>query len=105
MHHSVDGMIVTPLCPHRPVQFHSLQFPIVLPLASEVRILTESHEIRPLRCVSDGRAMVEGITEVRISHGGRHIRLMRHPEYNFIDTLVRKIIGRRELSDNGSDGE
>lgn len=100
VHHAVDSMIVTPLCPHRPVQFHSLQFPLVLSLGSLVRVENLDQEKRPVRCVCDGRA-VEGVTEVSISHRGSRVRLLRSPGYEFIDTLVRKVIGRRHLPEEG----
>ncbi len=93
VHNAVDAMIVTPLYPHRPVQFHSLQFSILLPLASVIRVQVESHRIRPLRVAADGRAIDEA-SEVRIAHGGRRVTLLREPRYQFIDALVGKIIGR-----------
>ena len=90
-------MIVTPLCPHRPVQFHSLQFSTLLGLESRVRIVNSDAEKRPVRCVCDGRS-VEGVSEVNIEHRGLRIQLLRGPGYDFVKTLVRKVIGRRSES-------
>ncbi|MEM7164683.1 MAG: NAD(+)/NADH kinase [Planctomycetota bacterium] len=95
VHHDVPGMIVTPLNPHRPVQFHSLQFPIFLPLHSTVNVVAEYHDKRPVRCTADG-TQVDGVVEMSISDSGRRVTLLRMSDYQFIDTLVRKIIGRRE---------
>lgn len=100
VHHSVDSMLVTPLCPHRPVQFHSLPFPLVLSLGSKVRIANLDSKKRPLRCVFDGRS-VEGVREISISHEGSRVKLLRSSEYEFIDTLVRKVIGRRIMGEEG----
>lgn len=94
VHQSVAGMLITPLYPHRPVQFHSLQFPILLPLSSHVRVEAVDLAKRPLRFVSDGTTR-EGVAAVEIRDAGSPIRLLRPSDYSFIDTLVNKIIGRR----------
>ncbi len=94
VHDAVECMIVTPLYPHRPVQFHSLQFPILLPLASRIRIVAESLAKRPVRFVADGRS-VESVAEVSLAHSGLRVNLLREPHYNFVEALVRKIIGLR----------
>ncbi|MCA8961594.1 MAG: NAD(+)/NADH kinase [Planctomycetes bacterium] len=93
VHHSVDSMVVTPLCPHRPIQFHSLQFPLVLTLRSAIRVVNSDRQKRPCRCVCDGRA-VEHISEVSIRHRGLRVTLLRGAGYDFVDTLVKKVIGR-----------
>lgn len=95
VHHDVPGMIVTPLNPHRPIQFHSLQFPIFLPLHSTVRVVAEYTDKRPVRCTADGQE-VNGVVEMSIVDSGLRVTLLRASGYQFIDTLVRKIIGRRE---------
>ncbi len=92
VHHSVSSMTVTPLCPHRPVQFHSLQFPLLLALDSTIRIVNGDLEKRPVRCVCDGRS-VEDAREVTIRFSGLRVNLLREPGYNFVETLVSKIIG------------
>ena len=92
VHEGVDCMILTPLYPHRPVQFHSLQFPIILPLEGRVRIAAESTGKRPVRLVADGQT-VERVAAVEITHGGKRVRMCRFADYNFADALVRKIIG------------
>jgi NAD kinase len=70
---------------------------MLLSLASRIRIVNHDHLKRPVRCVCDGRA-VEGVTEVHISHQGGRIELLRGPGYDFIETVVRKIIGKRPES-------
>ncbi|MFN0057564.1 MAG: NAD(+)/NADH kinase [Planctomycetota bacterium] len=92
IHQSVESMLLTPLCPHRPVQFHSLQFSLVLSLESRVRIVTVNRRKRPVRCVCDGRA-VERVSEANIRNSGLRVNLLRAPGHNFVDTLVRKVIG------------
>lgn len=94
VHHAVPGILVTPLNPHRPVQFHSLQFPLVVPLTSRVHIVAEERHKRPVRFTADGK-QVEDVEEIEIRDSSLRVLLLRVPEYQFIDTLVRKIIGRR----------
>jgi NAD+ kinase len=93
VHQAVPGMLVTPLYAHRPVQFHSLQFPILLPLSSAVRVEAEDQPKRPVRLVADGSTR-EGLVAIEIRDSGRPVRLLRPADYGFIDTLVSKIIGR-----------
>ena len=101
VHPLVEGMLITPLYPHRPVQFHSLQFPILLPLSSCVRIEGEDIEKRPLRFVADGSA-TRHVQSVEIRAFERPVHLLRSSDYEFIDTLVHKIIGRRAGSSERS---
>lgn len=101
VHPLVEGMLITPLYPHRPVQFHSLQFPILLPLSSCVRIEGEDIEKRPLRFVADGSA-TRHVQSVEIRAFERPVHLLRSSDYGFIDTLVHKIIGRRAGSSERS---
>ena len=96
-------MLITPLYAHRPVQFHSLQFPILLPLSSRIRIEAEDIEKRPLRLVADG-ATLEGVQAVEIRDSGRPVKLLRPADYEFIDTLVHKIIGRHNSTGEGPRG-
>ena len=98
VHPSVSGMVITPLYPHRPVQFHSLQFPVVLPLSSVVRIEGEDLQKRPLRFVADGIS-TRDIRSIEMRDSGTRMQLLRAPSYGFIETLVRKIIGRRTIPD------
>ncbi len=100
VHQSVPGMLITPLYAHRPVQFHSLQFPILLPLSSRIRVEAEDLEKRPIRFVADG-ATIEGVQTIEIHDSGRPVRLLRPADYGFIDTLVNKIIGRHPASVRG----
>ncbi|MBN1417788.1 MAG: NAD(+)/NADH kinase [Planctomycetes bacterium] len=92
LHPAVRGIVVTPLYPHRPVQFHSLQFPVILPLEARIRVQGIDTERRPLRLLADGKA-VDAIERVSISFAGRMVPLLRAESFHFIDALVRKIIG------------
>ncbi len=103
VHPLVKGMLITPLYPHRPVQFHSLQFPILLPLSSRVRIEGDDLEKRPLRFVADG-ASTRNVRSIEIRDFGRPVHLLRSSDYEFIDTLVHKIIGRRAAPGEGARG-
>lgn len=101
VHNQVPGVLVTPLNPHRPVQFHSLQFPLLLPLDSVVRIVADYPESRPARCTADGKEIEGNVAEVRIADSGSRITLLRPPDYRFIDTVLHKIIGKRD--ENGEE--
>ena len=94
-------MLITPLYAHRPVQFHSLQFPILLPLSSRIRVEAEDLQKRPIRWVADG-ATIEGVQTIEIHDSGRPVRLLRPADYGFIDTVVNKIIGRHSASLRGA---
>ena len=104
VHQSVPGMLITPLYAHRPVQFHSLQFPILLPLSSRIRVEADDLDKRPIRLVADG-ATLEGVEAIEIRDSGRPVRLLRPADYGFIDTLVNKIIGRLNSTSEGPKGE
>jgi len=100
IHPSVRGIVVTPLYPHRPVQFHSLQFPVVLPLEARIRVEGVDVERRPVRLLADGMAL-DGVLRASIGFAGRVVPILRSDGFHFIDALVRKIIGlpnREDLS-------
>ncbi len=92
IHHEMQGMLVTPLNPHRPVQFHSLQFPVFLPEHSTIQIVAEYTEKRPVRCTADG-VPVDGVKDISITCSESKAHLLRLPEFSYIQTLVEKIIG------------
>lgn len=91
-HPRVEGMALTPLYPHRAAPFHSLQFPLILPLDSVLEIDVLEMEKRPVRLVADGRTL-EGVLSVRVRDSGLRLRLLRVESHEFISTLARKFIG------------
>lgn len=101
VHTEVPCIIVTPLNPHRPVQFHSLQFSVLLPLRTEVHVIADYIEKRPVRCSADGREICANVEEVFLNDSGRRVTLLRNPDFRFIDTVLRKIIGKRD--ENGEE--
>ncbi|HIA27313.1 MAG TPA: NAD(+)/NADH kinase [Planctomycetes bacterium] len=102
VHPDVEAMVVTPLYAHRPVQFHSLQFPIVLPLTSRIRVVPENLNKRPLRLVADG-VTVAGVVSVDVIDRGVPVNLLRPDDYGYIDSLVTRIIGRERSFDRDAD--
>lgn len=96
VHTGVPGIIVTPLNPHRPVQFHSLQFSVLLPLDSQVHVIADYRDKRPVRCTADGREFAGALKEMLLEDSGKRITLLRNRDYRFIDTVLRKIIGKSE---------
>jgi NAD+ kinase len=90
-HPRIDGMVLTPLYPHRAAPFHSLQFPVVLPLDSVLEIEVLETEKRPVRLVADGRTL-EGLLSVRVRDSGLRLRLLRVESHEFISTLATKFI-------------
>lgn len=103
VHWAVPGMVITPLYPHRPVQFHSLQFPILLPLSSQIRVEADEVQKRGVRFVADGATQECGHS-VEIRDSGDRVRILRDADYGFVDTLVLKIIGRKRSPSEGSNG-
>jgi NAD kinase len=92
VHPDVEGVIVTPLNAHRPVQFHSLQFPVVLPLDTTIRVVGEGVTKRPIRVVVDGESFSD-IEELRVQARGDSVRLLRPVGHEYIQSLLTRIIG------------
>ncbi len=92
LHPDVQGLVMTPLYPHRAFPFHSMQFPLVVPLTTRIRIEVNEPEKRSMRLVADGRSYEE-ITWLEVGHAGHDVRLLRTPEHSFARTLKQKIIG------------
>ena len=95
VHPDVDGIVVTPLNAHRPVQFHSLQFPLIVPLGAEIRVVGEGCDKRPIRVVVDGESF-SGIEELSVSARGDSVHLLRPQGYQYIQRIVSRIIGNGE---------
>jgi len=92
VHPDLHTLIVTPVNAHRPIQFHSLQFPLVLPLSSRLRIDVVEQENRPTRLVADG-VSVGTPRRVAISASGRSVHLLRTEDFSYVGSLVKKVIG------------
>ena len=92
VHPGLHGLIVTPVNAHRPIQFHSLQFPLVLPLDSTVKITVADRDVRPTRLVADG-SLVGRPRSVTIGSSRRSIHLIRTKGFSYISALVDKVIG------------
>jgi NAD+ kinase len=92
LHPSIQGILVTPLYPHRASPFHSLQFSLVVPLASRLRILNDDVSKRSMRVVADGR-QVERVARVEVADSGRRLALLRPETHVFVEKLARKFIG------------
>jgi NAD+ kinase len=92
IHPAVQGILVTPLYPHRASPFQSLQFSLLLPLGSRLRILNDDASKRSMRVVADGR-QVERVAEVEVADSGRRLTLLRPESHVFIEKLARKFIG------------
>ena len=98
VHPRVEGLVVTPLNAHRPVQFHSLQFPVVLPLDTTIRIFGEGGDKRPIRVVVDGESYTN-IDELMVKARGDSVRLLRPLGHQYIQSLLSRIIGERSSQD------
>ena len=93
VHPDVPALIVTPVNAHRPIQFHSLQFPLVLPLECRISITVVEREERPTRLVADGTP-VGSPKKVHIAFSKRRMHLLRTEDFNYVGSLVDKVIGR-----------
>jgi NAD+ kinase len=92
VHPRIPAIAVTPLYPHRAAPFHSLEFPVILPLDSTLRLSGQDIEKRPIRLLADGRP-VEGLSELTVRDSGLRLRLLRLESHEFVATLARKFIG------------
>ncbi len=95
IHPAIPAVTVTPLYPHRAAPFDSLQFPVLLPLETSLRVVGSDIEKRPIRLLADGRP-IEGVAEVVVRDSGKRIHLLRNESHEFIATLARKFIGHGE---------
>jgi len=92
LHPAVQGIVITPLYPHRAAPFHSLQFSLLVPLESRLRIVNDDLPKRSMRVVADGR-LIERVEEIEVMDSGRKLRLLRPANHLFVNTLARKFIG------------
>jgi NAD+ kinase len=92
LHPDLRAMVITPLYPHRAAPFHSLQFPLLVPLGCRVRMEADDLPKRGMRLLADGRAH-DRIASITVSDCGRKVRLLRAPDHVFFQTLSRKFIG------------
>lgn len=83
---TLDSMILTPICAH------SLYIrPVVVPDSSVVKV-TPSQSNTPLMATFDGQVFynLEKGDEVKVLKYGKPLRLIRLPDFNFFDTLMKK---------------
>jgi NAD+ kinase len=92
VHPAVQGILITPLYPHRASPFQSLQFSLLVPLPSRLRILNDDFSKRSMRVVADGR-QVERVSQVEVADSGRRLCLLRPESHVFVEKLARKFIG------------
>lgn len=92
LHSQLDAFVLTPICPHKPVHFHSLPFPIVLPMSSVVEVEVINYKSREVKLVMDGK-LVKKVKSVIIKSLDKNINLVRFMDYSFTGELVRNIIG------------
>ncbi|HVR76447.1 MAG TPA: NAD(+)/NADH kinase [Planctomycetota bacterium] len=92
VHPAVKVLIVTPLYPHRAAPFHSLQFSLLVPLESRLRIHALDLPKRGMRVVGDGEA-VDRVRSVEVADSGRTVNLLRPLDHHFVKTLSRKFMG------------
>lgn len=92
VHPSLDVLVVTPLYPHRASPFHSMQFSLVVPQTSTIRVVGSDLPKRRMRAVGDGEA-VDGAESVEVRDSGRRVVFLRPVDHVFAKTLSRKFMG------------
>jgi len=92
VHPGIQAIIVTPLYPHRASPFHSVQFSLLVPLKSRLRLAADDLPKRSMRMVADGRQL-ERVCRADVGDSGRRVRLLRPQSHLFVKTLTRKFIG------------
>ncbi len=92
VHPGIQGIVITPLYPHRASPFHSVQFSLIVPLKSRLQLVASDLPKRSMRMVADGRQL-EHVSTVVIGDSRRRITLLRPLNHLFVKTLTRKFIG------------
>ena len=95
VHATVPAILLTPVNPHRPVQFHSLQFPVVLPEKTVIEITVCEHHKRRARLMTDGKDL-GSIRRITVTGSERKMKLVKVSSYCFTSALLNKIIGGAE---------
>lgn len=93
VHPGLQVILITPLYPHRASPFHSLQFSVIAPLKSRLKIVADDLPKRCMRVVGDGK-QVDHVSSIEVRDSGRKVRLLRPRTHVFIKTLARKFIGQ-----------
>lgn len=97
VHAGVPAILLTPVNPHRPVQFHSLQFPVVLPESTEIRITVCDYHKRKARLMADGMDL-GCVRKISVTCSDRKVLLVKAFSYCFTNALLNKIIGGNDSS-------
>lgn len=95
VHPAVDGIVLTPLYPHRAEPFHSVQFSVILPLDKKLSAISDEGSKRHMRLVVDGRP-VDGVGGVTVRDSGKRVTLLRSLERGFLRALRQKFVGEKE---------
>lgn len=92
LHSQLEAFALTPICPHKPIHFKSLTFPIVLPMNSLIQVDVLQSDTRQVRLIADGKS-VKKVKSVLIKAMDKQVNLVRFLDYSFTGELVRNIIG------------
>ncbi len=83
---------ITPLYPHRARPFTSMQFPLVVPLRTEIEVCASEVSKRPMRLVADGRSL-RGVSRITVRDSSKRVHLLRLSDHSFVQTLRHKFVG------------
>ena len=89
VHPRLEAMVITPLYPHRAAPFHSVQFPLMLPLSSRISVVADDLPKRGMRLVADGLPR-DKVASVEIAAADSRVTLLRTTDWDFIQTLSQK---------------
>ena len=86
LHPTVEAMLVTPICPHRP-----RLSPVALPASAEVTVQVLAADRRPVAAVADG-VQVASVSEVTIGYADVAVELAWFDDHDFTAHLIHKIL-------------
>ncbi len=92
VHPGIQAILITPLYPHRASPFHSVQFSLLVPLKSRLKVVADDLPKRSMRMVADGRQL-EKVLAAEVGDSGRRVTILRPLSHLFVKTLTRKFIG------------
>lgn len=89
---------LVPLNAHDSREYHAMRSPLVL--AADTKIIIEPHDdnYRPVRVVTDGRTVAEGVEAFEVRIAPQPIQMLHMPGFSYIGQLARTLLHQPERS-------
>jgi len=94
----VDALQLVPLNAHDSREYHAMRAPLVL--AADSKIVIEPHDdiYRPVRVVTDGRTISEGMDAYEIRMAPDPIKMLHMPGFSYTGQLARTLLHQTDHS-------